>query len=112
MALADMCPGDVVPGHLRCPGGVFLPQVWTRYVSEYGNPLVTAAQAADMYDIRARTVYEWRRRGFLTATGLDEQGRELYDAAQVAAVLAAPGRRQKVTALPGRRRVRDSLPVV
>lgn len=69
----------------------------TTYSTEDGRPLITAAQAGEI-GIRPRTVYEWRRRGYLQVRGLTEDGRELYDAGELAAVKAKPRRRVKVAA--------------
>jgi hypothetical protein len=71
----------------------------TRYVSEDGRPLLTAAQLSELYGIRQRTVYQWRRRGYLARRGLTEDGQELYDAGEVASVMSRPRQRQHVTSL-------------
>jgi hypothetical protein len=68
------------------------------YRAADGQPLITAAQAEQIYGIRRRTVYQWRARGFLARRGLAEDGRELYDAGEVAAVKAKPRRREQVAA--------------
>jgi Helix-turn-helix domain len=65
----------------------------TRYVTDTGRPLLRAGQAAEIYDVKPRTIYQWRRRGFLAVRGLDDDGRELYDAGEVAAVKAKPRHR-------------------
>jgi hypothetical protein len=85
------------PGLSHVRGAVSL-DVTSRYFTDDGRPLATAPQLAEMLGIRARTVYEWRRRGFLKVRGLDEQSRELYDAAEVARVHARPRRRQQCAA--------------
>lgn len=93
MPAADECPGNR-RGFFIVRGGASL-DVSARYFSDTGSPLLTAAECAAMLDIRTRTIYEWRRRGFLTVRGLDERNRELYDAAEVACVHATPGQRTK-----------------
>lgn len=67
--------------------------VSTRYFTDDGEPLLTAAQVAAVHDVRPRTVYQWRRRGYLAERGLDEQGRQLYEVTDAARVAASPGRR-------------------
>jgi len=76
--------------------------VTARYFTEDGRPLLNAAECAEVYGIRARTIYEWRRRRFLTVRGLDADGRELYDAAEVARVQATPRNRERQAPDPGR----------
>ncbi len=93
MPAADECPGTR-RGFFIVRGGASL-DVSARHFTDTGTPLLTAAECAAMLNIRARTVYEWRRRGFLAVRGLDEQNRELYDAAEVASVHATPGQRKK-----------------
>jgi hypothetical protein len=63
-----------------------------------GHPLLSAAQLELARIARARTVYEWRRRGWLAPRGLDERGTELWDVTEVCAVQAAPGKRRPVAA--------------
>jgi len=66
-----------------------------------GTPglLLSGPEAADLAGVMPRTIYAWRRRGFLTIRGLDECGQELYDAAEVARVQATPRRRAQCSAL-------------
>ena len=71
----------------------------TRYFTEDGQPLLNAAQFAEVYGIKPRTVYQWRRRGFIQRRGLDDRGRELYGVAEVAEVHATPRRRPKCEAV-------------
>jgi predicted site-specific integrase-resolvase len=59
-----------------------------------GKPLLTAAACAQVYGIKTRTIYEWRRRGYLTERGLDEDGQMLFDVAEVGRVKANPGNRK------------------
>jgi transposase-like protein len=73
--------------------------VTARHFTEEGRPLLTAAELAEVYGIKPRTVYQWRRRGFLRCRGLDEDGQELYDAGEVADVQAKPRRRQQIEAI-------------
>jgi hypothetical protein len=63
-----------------------------------GDDLMTAADLAASLGIKTRTIYEWRRRGFLVRRGLTAAGRELYSAAEVAQVAASPRRRNRVVA--------------
>jgi predicted site-specific integrase-resolvase len=65
--------------------------VSTRYFTEDGEPLLTAAQVAEVHQVRTRTVYQWRRRGYLRERGLDDQGRHLYEVTEAARVAASPG---------------------
>ena len=70
----------------------------TEYCDEDDRPLLTAAQAQAVLGIRQRTVYEWRRRKYLEVVGLTEDGRELYDAAELEKVRSSPSRRAKIAA--------------
>lgn len=63
-----------------------------------GRPLVSATQAAEIYGVQRKTVYAWRARGYLALRGIAEDGTELYDAAEVAAVKAAPRHRSRIAA--------------
>jgi hypothetical protein len=72
--------------------------VTASHFTEDGRPLLTAAQLAQVYDVRQRTIYQWRRRGHIARRGLDEDGQELYDAAEVARVQASPRHRQRCEA--------------
>lgn len=65
-----------------------------RHFTDDGKPLLTAASLAEVFPIVKRTVYQWRRRGYLEVRGLDEDGRELYAVGEVAAVLVSPRRRR------------------
>lgn len=69
--------------------------VVARYFTDDDVPLLTAEQAAVVAGVKTRTIYQWRRRDYLRVRGLDDDGRELYDAAEVAGVEAAPRRRRK-----------------
>lgn len=68
--------------------------ITARHFTEDGKPLLPAAACALIYGIRTRTVYEWRRRGFLEVRGLDEDGQQLYDVAEVGRVKASPRHRK------------------
>jgi len=70
-------------------------QVAARYFTIASVPLLTAPELGQMLGIRTRTIYEWRRRGFLRERGLDDQGRWLFDVAEVAEVHATPGCRRR-----------------
>lgn len=83
------------PGLSSCSGGGLL-DVTARFFTPAGVPLLAAPEVAACLGIRARTVYEWRRRGYLRERGLDDQGRALFDAAEVAEVHATPGARRPV----------------
>lgn len=48
--------------------------------------LLTGPQVAKLCGVRPATVRSWKRRGLLTACGLDERGRPLFD--QLAAAKA------------------------
>jgi excisionase family DNA binding protein len=61
--------------------------VATRYHSEHtGIPLITAAQAAELRRVKTRTIYQWVRRGKLEVAGLGDNGEQLFDASDVAAL--------------------------
>ena len=83
------------PGRFSCPGVASLDS-GPVITGANGQPLLTAAQAEQILGIRARTVYEWRRRDYLAVVGLSPDGRELYDAGKLAAVQASPRKRKRV----------------
>ena len=100
-SLASLC--TLAPAHDVCPGhgqglfhvrGVASLDTVARHFTEDGKPLLPAADLAQVYGIRKRTIYEWRRRGFLTECGLDESGQMLFDVAEVGRVKANPGKRK------------------
>lgn len=80
-------------------GGWASLDITARHFTEDGRPLLTAPELAEVYGIKSRTVYQWRRRGYLQRRGLDEDGQELYDVAEVADVQASPRRRQQTEAI-------------
>lgn len=63
-----------------------------------GDDLMTAPDLAASLGIRPRTIYEWRRRGYLVRRGLTAAGQALYSAAEVACVASSPRRRKRVAA--------------
>ena len=67
--------------------------ITARHFTDTGRPLLYAVQVATMADVRTRTVYQWERRGYLKAKGLDEAGNRLYDAGEAAMVAATPRKR-------------------
>lgn len=99
--LCTVCLATRMPGAGNGPGsfcvrGVTALDVTARYRTEAGVPLLSAAECAAAFGIRARTVYEWRRRQYLAVRGLADDGTELYDAAEVAEVRATPGQRARL----------------
>lgn len=82
------------------PAGSFHVRGWltldivASHFTEDGHPLLPAAACAEIYGIKARTIYQWERRKFLAARGMDEAGRKLYDVAEVGMVKALPRRRK------------------
>lgn len=69
--------------------------VIARHFDPNGRPLLPVAALSEAYGLRKRTIYEWRRRGFLTVKGLDEDGQWLFDAGEVAGVMVTPRRRKQ-----------------
>jgi transposase-like protein len=43
-----------------------------------GDGFLTTAEAARLVGVRPETIRQWRRRGWLTAQGLDERGHPLH----------------------------------
>lgn len=93
----------VTPAEEVCPGhgqGLFHVRevrsldITARHFTDDGKPLLTAAACAKVYRIGTRTIYEWRRRGYLTERGLNEDGQMLFDVAEVGRVRASPRNRQ------------------
>ena len=69
--------------------------VIARHFTDDGRPLLPVAALSEAYGLRKRTIYEWRRRGYLTVRGLDEDGQQLFDAGQVAGVMVTPRHRKQ-----------------
>jgi hypothetical protein len=80
-----VCPGQSGRGIPRFRG-VSLLDVSTRYYSETGVPLVTAAQVAAFCRVKVRTVYQWVRRRKLEVVGLGDHGKQLFNSTEVEAL--------------------------
>jgi len=81
------------PGPFCCSGAVAASE--TEHFTGDGRPLITAAQCGEIYGVKARTIYQWRRRGHLKVRGLAPDGQWLFDAGEVASVAGKPWRRRR-----------------
>jgi hypothetical protein len=91
-AVYTVSADDVCPGHgrgLLLFRGVQPLDVATPYLSDTGQPLVTAPQLADIRGVKTRTIYQWVRRGRIEVVGLGDNGEQLFDANDVAALTPA-----------------------
>lgn len=82
--MSTVMPDRRMPSAREAAGGHFIcPEVGVVVITS-ADMLLTSAQAAEVAGVTKKRVLQWDRRGHLERAGLDEQGRALYRALDVA----------------------------